>query len=124
MSSYRNTNRNIQKSFRQHLRNDATPAERELWKYLKGKKTFGLKFRRQHGFGPFVVDFYCASLNLVIELDGNGHIKGEQALTDEARDDYLERRGLKVLRFENRMVWESPSSILKAIEKELEKKML
>ncbi|WP_143525188.1 endonuclease domain-containing protein, partial [Labilibacter marinus] len=55
---------------RKQLRNNSTPAECELWNYLKGKKVCRLKFRRQYSVGKYVLDFYCPELKLAIELDG------------------------------------------------------
>ena len=63
------------------------------------RRAGGLKFRRQHPFGPYIADFYCAALQLVIEVDGRTHIGRAEA--DERRTRYLEKRGLRVLRFTN-----------------------
>ena len=72
-----------QKTLRQSLRNNATATEAILWKALKGKQIDGLKFRRQFGLGPYVLDFYCPEIRLCIELDGDIHNSYEQALYDE-----------------------------------------
>ena len=61
------------KFFRLSLRNKSTSAESVLWNILKSKKLNARKFRRQHSIGNYIVDFYCASEKLVIELDGNPH---------------------------------------------------
>jgi len=66
-------NRKYLKSFRSSLRNKSTSAEAVLWNILKSKNLNGRKFRRQHSIGNYIVDFYCASEKLVIELDGNPH---------------------------------------------------
>jgi very-short-patch-repair endonuclease len=58
---------------RQKLRGNLTPAEACLWKYLKNSKLNGKKFRRQHGIGPYIVDFFCPECRLAVELDGAGH---------------------------------------------------
>jgi very-short-patch-repair endonuclease len=63
----------ILKFFRSSLRNKSTSAEAELWNILKSKKLNARKFRRQHSIGNYIVDFFCASEKLVIELDGNPH---------------------------------------------------
>ncbi|RMB63490.1 endonuclease domain-containing protein [Dokdonia sinensis] len=103
------------RDLRKHLRNNATPAEAFLWKHLSKRQLAGRKFRRQHGIGPFVVDFFCSSEKLIIELDGEPHttLNGEER--DEKRDEYLESKGFKVLRFENKMVFELMPSVLKDI---------
>ncbi len=79
------------------LRADATPAERDLWQIVRGGK-LGLRFRRQQPIGPFIVDFYCAEVGLVVELDGAGH--AERADYDDRRTRWLEANGLTVLRFD------------------------
>ena len=53
---------------RKELRNHSTSAEATLWKMLKGKQIAGLKFRRQHSVGPYILDFYCPQIKLAIEL--------------------------------------------------------
>ncbi|MBA7525273.1 hypothetical protein ES705_17424 [subsurface metagenome] len=63
------------KSTRKYLRKNATLAEKELCTYLKRKKLNGRKFRRQHSIGYYIVDFYCSSEKLIIELDGKIHLK-------------------------------------------------
>ena len=62
-----------QKEFRRSLRNNLTPSESILWNILKNGQVGGYKFRRQHGMGPYVLDFYCPSLKLCVELDGDVH---------------------------------------------------
>jgi very-short-patch-repair endonuclease len=73
-----NSNLHIFKYRRSELRNNATKPEVILWSKLKGRQCNNKKFRRQHGFGPYVVDFYCKKLGLVIELDGDTHIGKEE----------------------------------------------
>ncbi|NDV65465.1 endonuclease domain-containing protein [Bacteroides sp. 224] len=107
-------NKPDQKQFRQKLRRQATPAENMLWKLLKNKQVGGLKFRRQHGVGPFILDFYCPEIRLAIELDGEPHNKQEEY--DDIRSEYLYREAkITVLRFENRMAFINPSSIIDGI---------
>ena len=78
------------------LRKSPTLSERILWNELRGRKLAGKKFRRQVPVGPYVVDFYCHELNLVVEVDGNAH--DDQQEEDAVRQTYLEGVGLKVLR--------------------------
>ena len=74
-----------------------------------------MKFRRQHSVGPYILDFYCPKLKLAIELDGEVH--NRQQDYDEERTRFLcEVRHIKVLRFENRIVFENPEQILDEIE--------
>ena len=84
-------------------RNNPTPAETLLWqKVLRGKQFGQHKFLRQKPIGPYIVDFYCAELHLVIEVDGDSH--AEQATDDVQRTAYLNKLGLSVRRYTNRDV--------------------
>ncbi|MFC4635350.1 endonuclease domain-containing protein [Dokdonia ponticola] len=104
------------KGFRKSLRNGLTSAEAFLWNHLKERKLAGRKFRRQHGVGKFIVDFYCASEKLVIELDGQTHMNPTAQVKDEERTQFLASKGLTVIRFENKMVFNLLPSVLKDIE--------
>ncbi len=94
-------------------RRSITPAERALWQALRGHQLHGLGFRRQHPLGPFIVDFYCPQLKLVIELDGDVH--ADQADYDAARTEQLAAYGYRVIRFRNEAVLGDLSSVLKRI---------
>ena len=83
------------------LRRDATDAERALWRRLRAKQLDGLKFRRQHVIGRFIVDFYCHECRLAVELDGGQHGEAGQRRRDDARTAFLESRGVAVLRYSN-----------------------
>ena len=89
------------------LRREATPAERHAWSLLRNRRMLGLKFRRQHVLRGFVVDFYCAELKLVLELDGSPHRWGSQADYDTARSAWLESAGYRVIRIRNKDVNEA-----------------
>ncbi len=82
------------------LRRRMTPTEEILWQALRNGRLDGLKFRRQHPYGPFVLDFFCVEHQIVIEIDGSIHQEREQRARDRARDEYLEQNGLRVLRFQ------------------------
>ena len=93
-----------------------TSAEIALWLRLKGRQLGGVKFRRQFGVGPFVLDFYAPALRLGIELDGQHHYTEEGMAYDRQRSDYLWREHeIRVLRFENRLVFENPELVLREI---------
>jgi len=83
------------------LRATMTPAEREFWDMVRNRRMCGLKFRRQQIIDGFVVDFYCDSLGLCVEIDGGVHDYGERKEYDQNRDEALCRRVLKILRFTN-----------------------
>jgi very-short-patch-repair endonuclease len=110
-------NRKSLKVFRSVLRNSSTSAEVALWVMLKSKKLEGRKFRRQYSIGRYIVDFCCPSEKLIIELDGNPHGEYHRIQKDETRDKFLESLGFKVLRFENRFVFQEPEFVKNEIRK-------
>lgn len=104
------------KGFRQQLRQNLTPAEAFLWNQLKAKKFEGKRFTKQHSIDQYIVDFYCASEKLIIELDGEIHNNPVAEEYDLNRTKCLTALGFKVIRFENRMVFENLASVLKEIK--------
>ena len=100
------------------LRQNMTPAEKILWEHLRAKRFNGLKFRRQQIIEGFIVDFYCHSLRLVIEIDGEIHDKQKQY--DTERDQILSSKQLTILRFTNQEVSKDIESVLKTIAKKQE----
>jgi very-short-patch-repair endonuclease len=97
------------------LRGRATDAERLLWRLLRSRQFLGLKFRRQHPVGPYIVDFYCAVRKLVVELDGGQHFTIEGQAYDRRRTEYLAMRGIRVLRFTNSELFENTDGVLEII---------
>jgi len=85
------------------LRNRSTHAEDILWGYLKNKPQ-GFKFRRQHPYSIYILDFYCHPLKLVIEIDGSSHDSEEAKIYDLERQKLIEEDGLMVIRFKNEEV--------------------
>jgi very-short-patch-repair endonuclease len=114
-------NRRSLKEIRRNLRRSLTPAEAALWKALQGSKLAGKKFRRQHSLGNYVVDFYCPECRLAIELDGVKHFNSIASEYDLRRTEFLNRHNIRVLRFENRAVFEHPDGVLQAIKDHLRK---
>ena len=100
---------------RKKLRKNLTSAEATLWKYLQRKQLKGRKFRRQHSIENFIVDFYCASEKLIVELDGAVHLDVAQQNYDEERTQNLEKLGFTVIRFENKLVFEDKERVLNKI---------
>src|SRR5216117_1016039 len=78
-----------------------TWAEKLLWSWLRDRRFSDYKFRRQHTFGPYILDFFCVEAFLDIELDGLQHGRPDKQKADAERDSWLEARGVKVLRFWN-----------------------
>ena len=81
------------------LRKDMTPQERHLW--YDFLRDYPAKFYKQRIIGPYIVDFYCASAKLVIEIDGSQHYDEQGLAYDAKRTDYLEKLGLTVIRYSN-----------------------
>jgi very-short-patch-repair endonuclease len=105
-------NRKDQAETRKFLRNHATAAERILWLKLKGKQMLGYKFRRQHGIGQFIVDFYCPELELAIEVDGATHSTSAELEQDAERQSAIEGHGIIFLRFTNKEITENLNHVL------------
>ena len=93
---------NSQLESARRLRREMTPHERKLW-YLFLRK-YPVKIYKQRIIGKFIVDFYCASAKLVIELDGSQHYEPQGMVYDSDRSEFLEALGLEVLRFSNREI--------------------
>ena len=104
------------KDERRTLRNSLTPAEAKLWSIIKSGQLSGRKFRRQHSIGEYILDFYCPQEKLAVELDGAGHFTVSGNLHDAARTDYLNAVGIRVVRFENKLIWSALDSVLHSIE--------
>ena len=103
------------KIYRKALRNHSTAAEAILWRCLKHSQVGGLKFRRQHSIGNYIMDFYCPSLKLAIELDGNIHNDRAVHEYDEARTRFLEENEITVMRFDNEHVYHYSGHIIETI---------
>jgi very-short-patch-repair endonuclease len=103
------------KHVRRVLRRQATPAERRLWQMLRRRQLDGLRFRRQYSIGHHVLDFYCPQHRLAVELDGASHDDPARRDHDAEREAFLRTRGVRVLRFENRLVFEQPEVVAEAI---------
>ncbi|MBD0850761.1 endonuclease domain-containing protein [Maribacter arenosus] len=103
-------------AYRKELRNKLTPAEAFLWNHLKNRQLEGRKFRRQHSIEKFIVDFYCYEEQLIIELDGEVHNEPKQVAYDDRRTKRLEKLGNRVLRFENKMVYDNLGSVIQEIK--------
>ncbi len=103
------------KDRRKKLRSTLTSAEAFLWSKLQ-RNQLGRKFRRQHGIGPYVLDFYCSSEKLGVELDGMPHFNEEAEIKDNKRTKYLNDLGIAIQRFENWEVFEKTEEVLEKIK--------
>jgi len=84
----------LARTFRRHM----TPPEVRLWIQLRGKRLQGLKFRRQHPIGPFILDFYCVEARLAVEVDGQTHAHPDPIDHDRRRTLWLHKQGIRVVR--------------------------
>ncbi|NLO07083.1 MAG: endonuclease domain-containing protein [candidate division WS1 bacterium] len=102
--------------FAREQRREATRSEERLWQELRGKR-LGVRFRRQHPIGKFVIDFFCNERRLAVEIDGPVHEK--QQGYDRYRDEWLAEQGIRVLRIPDEDVTENISGVLDRIREAL-----
>ena len=103
------------KSAGRTLRTNLTDSEQHLWARLRRKQILGVQFYRQKPLGQYVVDFYAPRARLVVEVDGAQHLEAAQVEHDQQRTAYLERQGLKVLRFNNLEVLQEIEAVVEEI---------
>ena len=101
------------KAYARSLRKNSTDAEDSLWYNLRSRRLSGLKFKRQHPIGNYIVDFICLDKKVIVELDGSQHL--QQSHYDSERDDWLKNQGFKVLRYHNNEFFESKEEVLEVI---------
>lgn len=97
-----------------HLRKTMTLPEVLLWQALR-QRPGGLKFRPQHPAGEFVLDFYCASARLAIEIDGEAHDRGERPAKDTVRDAWLARQNVHVIRIPAKFILDDMAAAISYI---------
>jgi very-short-patch-repair endonuclease len=100
----------------QELRRNPTETEKRLWRHLSNRQLSRFKFRRQEALEPFIMDFFCPSNGLIIEIDGETHVAGD----DEKRDERLASRGFATIRFTNDDVMTNMDGVLTVILQALE----
>lgn len=103
------------------MRRKMTPPERMLWDAIRNRRIDDVKFRRQHPFGRFILDFYSVELQLAIEVDGGIHLHDEQRAYDAWRDEMVRSQNLTVLRFTNEQVLTDLGTVLDAITAETQR---
>jgi len=101
------------------LRHDSTDAERSLWHALRSRQVGQAKFRRQHPVAGYVLDFYCATARLGIELDGGQHAEPSAKTRDTERARDLKRQGIRLLRFWDNEVLANREGVLQRIAEAL-----
>ncbi len=110
----------LHSKFQRTLRHNMTDAEKKIWRSLRGRQMEGLKFRRQHPFEGYILDFVCLEKKIVIELDGGQH--QENKAEDEVRTKSLEKAGFRLLRFWNHEVLQHPAAVTEKIWQEISSK--
>ncbi|HIJ95122.1 MAG TPA: endonuclease domain-containing protein [Desulfuromonadales bacterium] len=108
----------ISNKLQRNLRSSMTDAEQKLWQSLRGRQMAGHKFRRQHPFDDYILDFVCLDAKLIIEVDGSQH--SENADYDNERTQHLQKAGFRVLRFWNNEVLNELESVTEVIWRELQ----
>jgi len=108
-----------QLAFARQLRQNSTDAERLLWSQLRRNSLEGIKFKRQHPIGPYIVDFLTLENMLVIEIDGGQHNEPKGQQRDKERTEGLEKKGYKVLRFWNNDVLTNIEGVFEMIRQAL-----
>lgn len=101
------------------LRQKQTPAEELLWELLRNRQFLGLKFRRQHQIGNYIVDFFCAQHHLIIEADGNIHDTEDKSKHDKIRDKGFLSQGFQIIRISNDTILNNPQKALELIAAKL-----
>jgi very-short-patch-repair endonuclease len=104
---------------KRRLRSNMTGPEAQLWSRLRARQLQGLKFRRQHGIGPYIVDFYCPEQSLVIEVDGDSHADADQVVKDRQREQYLQSLGLRIIRYINDDILKNLDGVLENLAERL-----
>ena len=104
---------------KRRLRSNMTGPETRLWSALRARQLQGMKFRRQHGIGPYIVDFYCPEQSLVIEIDDDSHANADQIVRDQLRDKYFQSLGLRVIRYFNNDIVKNLAGVLEDLAEKL-----
>jgi very-short-patch-repair endonuclease len=103
-------------NFSRNLRTEQTPWEAKLWKRIRAGRFYGLKFKRQQVIENFIVDFYCHSKKLIIELDGGHHNEDRNQKLDHKRQEFLEKKNYIVLRFWNNEIDNNLDGVLEKVK--------
>jgi 5-methyltetrahydrofolate--homocysteine methyltransferase len=101
------------------LRSRTTASEQALWDILRRRQQWGLRFRRQHPIGPFVVDFVCLERRLIVEVDGDVHEHASRIEADMERDRWLESQRFRIVRIPSGIAAEDPDRACAMIAEQL-----
>ena len=106
-----------------NLRENMTDSERRLWSKIRGKQMLGVQFYRQKPLGDYIADFYAPKARLVIEVDGSQHQEPENLEKDNQRDEFLTGLGIKVLRFDSRVIFKETEGVLETIYRTVKERL-
>ena len=104
-------NQKIRKNLRGKLRKTPTKAEGLLWFKIRNEQ-LGYKFRRQHGIGRYIADFYCPELKLAVEIDGGVHFEEKNIVKDKQREEYFKKLGIAMVRYTNLNIVQNIDNVL------------
>lgn len=105
-------NQKRQTKRRQQLRNNPPQPEKILWQQIRNRQVCDVKFRRQHGIGLYIIDFFAPQIKLAIELDGNSHFYEGAAKYDENRTKFLSNLEINIIRFTNLEIASNLSGVM------------
>ena len=108
-------NNSLFKERRRALRANPTDAEQVVWAHIRNRQIEQCRFRRQYSVGPYILDFYCPTIRLAIELDGKQHEEQESALYDSEREKYLMDLDIKTIRYQNGDVMKNTKNVIENI---------
>jgi very-short-patch-repair endonuclease len=101
------------------LRRTMTLPEVLLWQHIRGRQLTGIRFRRQHPIGPYILDFFCEDARLAVEVDGESHCQAEAVEHDKRRTEWLNARGISVLRIPARDVLSELAAVVDHIQRQV-----
>ena len=110
-------NRKSESVKRKILRGKMTEAETAFWDKVRKRQVNNKRFRRQVSIGPYIADFYCPEIRLVVEIDGGVHLQADSVEYDQKRDMYMYSLGLTVVRFTNEDVLNNCNQVISRLEK-------
>jgi very-short-patch-repair endonuclease len=113
-------NKKSEKEKRRYLRNNQTSPEKLVWMFLRRKQISGERFLRQYSIHSYVIDFYCPSLKLAVEIDGDSHFESDESIKyDKKRERFLVSVGTTIIRFTNQQVIENLEKVMDQIEEKV-----
>jgi len=104
---------------RRQLRKNTTEAEKIFWSKVARRQFYNLKFRKQHGIGNYIVDFYCSEKKFIVEIDGDTHAENDGRKKDEIRSKYLLSLGYNIVRYNNHDIINNIEGVFEDLKEKL-----